>query len=136
MAADTLNDDRKIATQSTSEASCEVAIIHPEAVERVQAVLPDAELMQRVAASFQVLSDPTRTRIIYALSVAELCVCDVAVVAGLSMSAASHQLKRLRDQGIVSFRKEGRMAFYSLRDPYIRELLETGIDRVQTEVTP
>src|SRR5829696_3330114 len=129
MAPDTVHQTLKSAVQSTADASCEVTVVHPEAVERVQAILPDIEQMQRVAAVFKVLSDPTRARIIYALSAAELCVCDVAVVAGLSMSAASHQLKRLRDQGIVSFRKDGRMAFYRLRDEHIRELLETGIGR-------
>jgi DNA-binding transcriptional ArsR family regulator len=136
MTSDTLNHGLQATPQPTSGASCEVTVVHPEAVRHVQAVLPDAALMQRVSMSFQILSDPTRARIVYALSLEELCVCDVAVVAGLSMSAASHQLKRLRDQGIVSFRKEGRMAFYRLRDPHIRKLLDTGIGRVQTEVAP
>jgi ArsR family transcriptional regulator, lead/cadmium/zinc/bismuth-responsive transcriptional repressor len=106
---------------------CEVDLIHPEAVQRARAALPDVEMVQRVAAVFQVLADPTRARIVYALSHEELCVCDVAAVAGLSISAASHQLKRLRDQGVVSFRKEGRLAFYRLRDDHVRALIEDGI---------
>ena len=89
--------------------------------------MPDAEAIQEVADIFQVLSDPTRVRIVYALALEELCVCDVAAVAGLSMSAASHQLKRLRDKGLVSFRKDGRLAFYRLNDDRPRELLESGV---------
>ena len=74
--------------------SCEVILIHPEAVERARHELPSVETMQEVASIFQVLADPTRARIVYALAREELCVCDVAAVAGLSVSAASHQLKR------------------------------------------
>lgn len=112
---------------------CEVDLIHPEAVRRARAVLPSTETMQQVAAIFQVLSDPTRARIVSALATEELCVCDVAAVAGLSISAASHQLKRLRDQGVVSYRKDGRLAFYRLRDDHIRNLVADGIAHVRKE---
>jgi DNA-binding transcriptional ArsR family regulator len=110
-------------------ASCEVDLIHPEAVRRVQDALPDAHTMQDVAAIFQILSDPTRATIVYALSVEELCVCDVAAVVGLSVSAASHQLKRLRDRRVVAYRKEGRMAYYRLADAHLCKLVEEGVGR-------
>lgn len=112
---------------------CEVDLIHPEAVERVRGELPDEREMQRVAATFRILSDPTRARIVYALSLEELCVCDVAAVAGLSISAASHQLGRLRDRGVVSYRKDGRLAFYRLVDEHVRGLVEEGVSRVREE---
>jgi DNA-binding transcriptional ArsR family regulator len=121
----------EVAGPSDKEGACEVDLIHPEAVRRVQDTLPDAETMQRVAATFQVLSDPTRARIVYALSLEELCVCDVAAVAELSVSAASHQLARLRDMGVVSYRKEGRMAYYRLADEHVRGLVEDGVLRVR-----
>jgi ArsR family transcriptional regulator len=85
-----------------------------------------------VAETFGLLSDPTRVRIVYALALEELCVCDVAAVAGLSMSAASHQLKRLRDRGVVDYRKEGRMAYYRLSDDRLRALLESGVGHALT----
>ena len=113
------------------EGTCEVDLIHPEAVDRVRRTLPSEEEMQLVAAVFGVLSDPTRARIVYALSVEELCVCDVAAVAGLSISAASHQLKRLRDQGVVGYRKDGRLAYYRLADEHVRGLVEDGVDKVR-----
>ena len=118
-------------TGSASPATCEVDLIHIDAVQRVRAVLPDPRTMQHVAAIFQVLADPTRARIVYALAQEELCVCDVAAIAGLSVSAASHQLKRLRDQGVVGFRKAGRLAFYRLRDAHVRRLIEDGVQHVQ-----
>jgi ArsR family transcriptional regulator, lead/cadmium/zinc/bismuth-responsive transcriptional repressor len=96
-------------------------------VRRVRDALPDQRELQRVAETFQLLSDPTRARIIYALALEELCVCDVASVAGLSVSAASHQLKRLRDRGVVDYRKEGRLAYYQLSDERLRGLLESGV---------
>jgi DNA-binding transcriptional ArsR family regulator len=87
--------------------------------------------MQGVAAIFQVLADPTRAKIVYALSLEELCVCDVAAVAGLSVSAASHQLKRLRDRGVAAYRKDGRMAYYRLADAHLRKLVEEGVERAR-----
>ena len=117
--------------RSAGEGVCEVDLIHPEAVERVREALPSEQDMQRVAAVFQVLSDPTRARIVYALSLEELCVCDVAAVAGLSVSAASHQLKRLRDGGVVAYRKSGRLAYYRLADEHVRGLVEDGVGRVR-----
>lgn len=113
---------------------CDVDLIHPQAVARVLAELPPVAQMQRVAAIFQTLADPTRARIVAALALDELCVCDVAAVAGLSVSSASHQLKRLRDQGVVAYRKEGRMAYYRLRDPHIRQLIADGIAHVREGV--
>jgi DNA-binding transcriptional ArsR family regulator len=115
------------ASRSAPEGVCEVDLIHPETVSRVRAALPDQPEFRRVAETFGLLSDPTRARIVYALALEELCVCDVAAVAGLSMSAASHQLKRLRDRGVVDYRKEGRLAYYRLSDDRLRGLLESGV---------
>ncbi len=115
------------ARRSASDGVCEVALVHPEAVGRVREALPDQQEMQQVAETFQLLADQTRARIVYALALEELCVCDVAAVSGLSMSAASHQLKRLRDRGVVDYRKDGRLAYYRLSDVRLRGLLESGV---------
>jgi ArsR family transcriptional regulator len=122
----------EITTCPVSDGVCEVDLIHPEAVGRVRDALPDRGAMHRVAETFGLLSDPTRVRIVYALALEELCICDVAAVAGLSMSAASHQLKRLRDRGVVDYRKEGRMAYYRLSDDRLRGLLESGVGHALT----
>lgn len=117
--------------RSADNGTCEIDLIHPEAVQRVRAILPDTNIMQRVAIVFQVLADPTRARIVYALAHEELCVCDAAAVVGLSVSAASHQLKRLRDQGVARYRREGRLAYYRLYDDHIRKLVLDGVAHVQ-----
>jgi ArsR family transcriptional regulator, lead/cadmium/zinc/bismuth-responsive transcriptional repressor len=123
-------EDFGMVERRIGEGVCEVDLVHPEAVQRVLDALPEEAATRRVAEVFGVLSDPTRARIVYALSIEELCVCDVAAVAGLSISAASHQLKRLRDRGVVDYRKEGRLAFYRLVDEHVRGLMEDGVGRV------
>ena len=117
-----------------SEGVCEVDLVHPGAVRRVREGLPEETVTRRAAEVFGVLADPTRARIVYALSIEELCVCDVAAVADLSISAASHQLKRLRDRDMVDYRKEGRLAYYRLSDERLRGLLENGMEHALTGV--
>jgi len=83
-----------------------------------------------MAATFKVLGDPTRIRILDALSREELCVCDLALLLGTSSSAISHQLRVLRDARLVKYRKEGKMAFYSLDDNHVLTLFEQGLEHV------
>lgn len=111
-------------------ADCDITIVHLEAVQRVRQATPKVETMQQVAAMFQILADTTRAQIVSALAHEELCVCDVAAVVGISISAVSHQLKRLRDQGVVQYRKEGRLAFYRLSDNHIRRLVQDAVDHI------
>ena len=84
-----------------------------------------------LAGTFKVLGDPTRVRILDALSRSELCVCDMARLLGLSESAVSHQLRLLRSMRLVRSRREGRMIFYSLDDQHIVRLFEQGLEHVQ-----
>lgn len=77
---------------------------------------------------FGVLSDPTRVKTILAIADNEMCVGDIADVVGVSDSAVSHQLRILRNMRIVEYRREGRMAFYSLRDEHIKKILEQSLD--------
>ena len=89
------------------------------------------EAIQHVADTFRILGDPTRIRILDALSGGELCVCDIAAVAGISESAVSHQLRLLRSMRLVKFRRAGRLVFYSLDDPHIMELLRQAHTHVE-----
>lgn len=114
---------------------CDVPRYKTEAVLRLKARLPSPGVVDDVARMFQVLSDPTRIRLIATLSSGEeLCVCDVANVVGLTMSATSHQLKKLREAGIVTHRTDGRMAYYRLRDGFSAGLLAQA--RVHVENGP
>lgn len=106
---------------------CEVQGLHPEALERVGARMPAGETFARLADMFKALADPTRARILYALSLEELCVCDLAALTGMSASAVSHQLRLLRAGRLVRYRREGKMAFYALDDDHVRHLLHEGL---------
>ena len=95
-----------------------------------RAMKPDATLF-KLAASFKVLGDPTRTKIISALLQEELCVCDLASLIGISQSAISHQLRVLRNMNLVKYRKDGRIAYYSLDDDHISSILTAGLKHVE-----
>jgi len=91
---------------------------------------PEREILS-LAEIFRTLGDPTRVKILQALSVEELCVCDLAKLLGISESATSHQLRVLRSQKLVRFRKEGKMAFYSLDDAHIDSLMKEALRHVR-----
>jgi DNA-binding transcriptional ArsR family regulator len=108
---------------------CEVECVHPEHVTPLLGRILDYAGADRVAATFGVLADPTRARILHALSLAdtELCVCDLAVLLGISQSALSHQLRLLRDRNVVARTKRGRMVYYRLADEHIRHVFADGV---------
>jgi ArsR family transcriptional regulator len=84
-----------------------------------------------LAETFKVLGDPTRIRIAHALSLEELCVCDLANLLGMSNSAVSHSLRALRQMKLVRMRKDGKIAYYALDDEHIRTLLQEGFRHVE-----
>jgi ArsR family transcriptional regulator, lead/cadmium/zinc/bismuth-responsive transcriptional repressor len=116
--------------ENCNEDLCHVRVIHADQVEKVRRdVLPD-EHMDRLALIYRMLGDPTRLKILMALKQVELCVCDIAAYLGISESAVSHQLRRLRDASIVRHRREGQVLYYMLNDAHVETLLDVGIDHV------
>ena len=97
---------------------------------RVRRALVSAGEAVALAETFSLLGDPTRTRILHALSVDELCVSDLAGLIGISASATSHQLRLLRDRRLVAVRREGKHTFYRLQDEHIRTLVDMGLSHV------
>jgi len=83
---------------------------------------PIEELLRLVVAAFQSLGDPTRARILYALTCQPLCVRDLALVAGVSESAVSHQLRLLRERRLVRPRREGNVIYYAVDDHHVAAL--------------
>lgn len=102
---------------------CEVNLVHPEVVARVEARMPAPERVEDATSLYKALSDPTRYRILSALAQEELCVCDLAVIACANESTTSHQLRHLRALRLVTFRRAGRMAYYRLADARLAPLL-------------
>ena len=102
-----------------------MACRHPEAIAPLLGRSLDAGGARQVADLFTTLGDPSRAMILHLLAIgeSELCVCDMALVLGMSVSALSHQLRFLRERGAVARRKVGRVAFYRLVDVHLRELV-------------
>ena len=116
---------------SAIQDKCEVQCIHKEKVLKVKEKdLSPVEILN-LADIFKALGDPTRVKILHALSQEELCVCDLAEVLEMQQSAVSHQLRILRNLRLVKHRKEGKMVFYSLDDEHIINLFAEGLAHIR-----
>lgn len=111
--------------------TCDVHAINAAVVRRVRNEMVPEEDIESLAETFSALGDPTRARIIFALSRHELCVCDLADLLGVTLSAVSHQLRLLRHLRLVKYRREGKMAYYSLDDRHILNLFHECLRHVQ-----
>ena len=105
--------------------ACSVECLHPEAIRPLLGRSLGKDGARAVGELFATLADPSRARIVHLLAIAtqELCVCDVALVLGMSVSALSHQLRFLRERGAVERRKVGRIVYYRLIDDHLRDLV-------------
>jgi ArsR family transcriptional regulator, lead/cadmium/zinc/bismuth-responsive transcriptional repressor len=111
--------------------ACETDQVDTSNVEMVREHLLAGALADRISGSFWALSDPTRVRIIHALTLAELCNCDLASILGISESAVSHQMRDLRLMKLVSAQKRGRQVFYRLNDTHVRHIFEDTLRHAQ-----
>ena len=112
---------------------CEESCVHADAVACVKCQMPTEHVTQDAAEFFKAFSDKTRLRILSALAIGELCVCDIAEVLGMTQSAISHQLRFLKELRLVSNRKEGKTVYYTLNDDHIGTILAQGLTHVQEE---
>ncbi len=121
-----------IKAASETNGVCAVPCFKEELVRKIKGWLPDDSEVRRVATLHGALADPSRLKILLALSRGELCVCDVSHVVGLSISATSHQLRLLRNLNLVSYRNDGKMAYYSLTgDAFVISWIRQTLDRQQ-----
>jgi ArsR family transcriptional regulator, lead/cadmium/zinc/bismuth-responsive transcriptional repressor len=112
---------------------CEVKCVDEVKVKRIKNSI-EKENTQAVAQIFKALSDDTRVRIAFALyEEEELCVCDVANIAGSTTATASHHLRLLRNLGLAKYRKEGKLVYYSLDDDHVKQLIRIAFEH-QKEV--
>ena len=96
--------------------------LNPAAIARALKAAPSDELLAVVVATFEALADPTRARILYALVEQPLCVGDLALLAGVSQSAMSHQLRLLRDRDLVKSQRDGNVIYYSIASSHLAVL--------------
>jgi len=118
-------------TKKDNSSVCEILCINERKVASARQAMKPDETLYKLAATFKVLGDPTRTKIISALLQEELCVCDLASLIGISQSAISHQLRVLRNMNLAKYRKDGRIAYYSLDDDHISSILTAGLKHVE-----
>jgi len=112
---------------------CDLVQIDLPRVRKIREALVAADAVDALAETFRALGDPTRVRILDALSHGELCVCDLAAVLRLSQSAVSHQLRLLRGLRLVRPRRDGRVVFYSLDDQHIMAILRQTLQHVDED---
>ena len=112
------------------EDGCQIKVVHLDRVEQARKdTIADYEL-DRLALTYKVLGDPNRLKIVMALRKVEMCVCDLAAFTGLTDSAVSHQLRRLKDLALVKSRREGQIIYYALDDEHVERLLAIGLEHI------
>ena len=110
--------------------NCEFMHAHEEIIEKVNASMPDEELLYDLAELYKVFGDSTRIKILYVLFESEMCVCDIAQLLGMGQSAISHQLRLLKAGGLVRSRREGKSVIYALDDDHVRLIYDQGFSHV------
>lgn len=110
---------------------CQVVQMHPEKIEKTRSLMISEHDFHKLADTFKLLGDYNRLRILQALSIEELCVCDISALLDLSQSATSHQLRLMRASRLVKYRRDGKNVYYSLDDNHIQNLVELIIAHVR-----
>ena len=100
-------------------------------MDHIKQNLPETGVIDALAELFKSLGDPTRVRILWALSLHEMCVCELASSLEMNQSAVSHQLRLLKNARLVRARREGRSIYYSLADAHVSLLFSQGLEHVQ-----
>lgn len=93
--------------------------------------LPDDETLFDLAELFKLFGDTTRVKLLYILSLSEVCVQDLGRLLGVSQSAVSHQLRALKAGKLVRCRREGKTVYYTLGDDHVWTILAQGMDHVE-----
>lgn len=110
---------------------CEVTLVHPEVVQRVERQLESREKIYGLAIFFKAFADETRIRIMNALLYDTLCVCDLAQLLNMTQSAISHQLQYLRQMNFVVSQKVGKVVYYRLADDHIEQIIKVGLEHIE-----
>ena len=117
-------------TRNNAAANCDCEVIHEEVVNRVSAMMPPGGDFFKLANLYKMFCDPTRVKILWALNCSDMCVCDLAVLLGMTKSAISHQLKSLRLSNLVRFNRQGKVVYYSLADEHVKDIFEKGFAHI------
>ena len=117
--------------KKSGQFSCDCDVIHDDVVKRVRRIMPKGKDFYDLAALYKMFADNTRVKILWALSCSSMCVCDLAVLLGMTKSAISHQLKSLRLSNLVRYEKQGKIVFYSLADKHVKDIFKKGFEHIK-----
>lgn len=110
---------------------CDCEVIHEDIIYKVKKELLEDSTTFDIADFFKIFGDSTRIKILWALDKSEMCVCDLAFLLKMTKSAISHQLRILRDNKLVSIRKEGKFVYYHLNDEHVKDILEKALEHLE-----
>ncbi len=110
---------------------CDCNIIHKEVVESTKKKMLNDVMFNKVGIFFKIIGDSTRLKILYALDNNEMCVCDIANLLNMTKSSISHQLKLLKENGLVKLRKSGKEVYYTLDDSHVSNVVEIACEHVR-----
>lgn len=110
---------------------CDSDEVHMPLIEKKRDMMPTEDTLCDLSDFFKVLGDSTRIRILFAIDGEPLCVCDIAEMLDMTKSAVSHQLKILRQNDLISYRRSGKNVFYTLADSHIGAIIETALEHIR-----
>lgn len=109
-------------------------VLHAVTIQNVSKQMPPETVLEDLATFFKLFSDKTRIGILWALSLSEMCVCDLAMLLKMKQPAISQHLKYLRQMRVVRTRREGKVIYYALDDDHIANVLNTGLQHIDEPV--
>jgi len=109
---------------------CDTEAIHREVVDRIALQMPHSSDFYKLSGLYKMFADYTRLKILWAISLETICVCDLAALLNMTKSAISHQLKSLRQCNLVKYERQGKNVFYSLADDHVRDIFEKGFEHI------
>lgn len=116
--------------KKTEVECCDVVCVHDECIHEVLKKMPQEDILNELVDFYKVFGDTTRVKILCVLLEAEMCVCDLAELLGMTQSAISHQLRVLKQMKLVKNRREGKTVFYSLADGHIQTIINQGMEHI------
>ena len=117
--------------QEREQMCCDTTEVHEDLLKIVSETMPPETELYDLAELYKVFGDSTRIKILYVLFEAEMCVCDIAQLLGMTQSAISHQLRVLKANKLVKFRRDGKTVYYALDDDHVRSILSMGMDHIE-----
>ncbi|MGN1299582.1 MAG: ArsR/SmtB family transcription factor [Candidatus Scatovivens sp.] len=106
---------------------CDCNVIHKDIVEVVEKQMLSESKINALSKFYKVFGDSTKIKILWALDISEMCVCDLASLTKVTKSNISHQLSILKNENLVKSRRDGKNVYYSLADSCVKEIIEKGV---------